>query len=267
MNDVITSIIVEDEPIHSNRLKKLLTATDSRIRVLSVCHTIEEAFTAINTHQPDVIFLDIKLHDNPRGGFDLLKKFKKISFDVIFTTAHIDHNIKDIRRCGIDYLPKPYMPDELEEVLDKFWQKRPGDDSSRQINVLLSNLTTDQVDEQTISFRRSEGTYFVKAKNLIYCKSINQYTEIFIREDENDTHLKGIITTIGIGIWEDYLTSLNFCRIHDSTIINLKYITTFSPTKSEVTLKYLPEPLHASRNGKNKLIAEISKKTVRINSI
>jgi two-component system, LytTR family, response regulator len=259
MTDVIKSIIVEDEAVHSNRLKKLLTATDSRIQVLGVCHSIEEAFTTICTQQPDVIFLDIKLHDNPRGGFDLLKKFKKIPFDVVFTTAHIDHNIEDIRRCGIDYLPKPYMPDELEESLKKLWEKRMGNIGMQQLHILLKNLVTEQPDDQSIWLKQSEGYLAIKAKDVIYCKSSNQYTSFFVKEENDASKLKVILNTKGIGIWEKDLAYLNFCRIHESFIVNMKYMTAFNPTTKTVTLKHVEERLKVSDTGKEKLLREIKK--------
>ena len=41
----------------------------------------------------------------PTGtGFDLLRKFMKVSFEVIFTTAYSHYAIKAVRENALDYL-------------------------------------------------------------------------------------------------------------------------------------------------------------------
>jgi two-component system LytT family response regulator len=46
-------------------------------------------------------------------GFDLLKKFEKINFKVIFVTAHQEFAIEAFKYSALDYLLKPLSPANL----------------------------------------------------------------------------------------------------------------------------------------------------------
>jgi len=252
MNDFANCIIVEDEIVHSNRLRKLLSVTDERVRVLSVCRTQEDALARIHREHPQLLFLDIRLQDNARGGFDLLQKIERPAFDVIFTTAHIDGNINEIRRCGIDYLPKPYIQSELQDALNKFWERGIGHIGIGHLNTLLHNLVTDQLDEQMIWLKLAEGSIPVKIKSLIYCKARNQYTDMYVF-DENSGKITEIRTSTGLGVWEKDLAGVRFCRTHDSYLVNIRHIAKVGA--SSLHLKHIKDPLNVSPTGKERLNA------------
>lgn len=252
MDTILNCIIVEDEPVHSNRLKKILNAVDERVKVVAVCTTIAEAVEKIGKLAPQLVFLDIQLHEDVRGGFEVLKQFKHPAFDVLFTTAHIDHNIQEIRRCGIGFLAKPYAQDELEESLRKVWEKQVGNVGVRQLETLLHNLMTEQLDEQLIWVNLAEGSIPVKIKNLVYGKAIDQYTALYVVDEENGNKLEKLTTSKGIGVWADHLAPLKFCRSHDSYIVNLRHITRVNKSMT-VSVRHVAEPLPLSRTGKERL--------------
>ncbi len=252
--DILNCIIVEDEPVHSNRLKKLLSATDNRIKIMAICRSIEDALVKITEKQPHLLFLDIQLQGNARGGFELLQKIECPSFDVIFTTAYIDHNITEIRRCGLDYLPKPYIQSEFQDTLNKVWEKRVGNIGIAQLNSLLRNLATEQLDEQFVWLRLSKSSMPVKIKNLIYCMARDQYTNMYIKDEGTGT-ISEILTSTGIGAWEKDLSALKFCRIHDSYLINVRHILKVVLKTGTLYLKQVEKPLAISKTGKERLSA------------
>ncbi|WP_276482565.1 LytR/AlgR family response regulator transcription factor [Paraflavitalea pollutisoli] len=256
MDTILNCIIVEDEPIHSNRLKKLLTAIDERVKILAICTTIEEAVEKITRLNPQLVFLDIQLQDEIRGGFEVIRHFKHPGFDVLFTTAHIDNNILEIRRCGLGYLAKPYVQQELEDNLRKVWEKQVGQVGVRQLETLLHNLITEQLDEQLIWVNLAEGSIPVKIKNLVYGKAIDQYTALYVLEEEGSHKIEKLTTSKGIGVWAEHLAPLKFCRSHDSYIINLRHIARINKSMT-VTLRHVAEPLPLSRTGKERLNALI----------
>ena len=77
----------------------------------SRCLSASEGLTAIEKHQPDLVFLDIEMP--VMNGFDMLDKFEHIHFSVIFTTSYNQYAIKAIRFSALDYLLKPIDPKEL----------------------------------------------------------------------------------------------------------------------------------------------------------
>jgi two-component system LytT family response regulator len=201
---MIKSIIVEDQPVHSKRLKKLLKETDSMIEVEAVCTNVTDAIEAINTNSPQLVFLDICLQENDRGGFDVLKNIKEPAFDVVFTTAHVNEHIQDIRRCSIDFIMKPYVEEELADALKKFWEKRNGNVGHQQIKALLNNLFTDALDEQVIWLFDNDNYTPVKVKNIAYCESHSkpkEFTKIFFIDEESGER-KSVASSYYIKKWE-----------------------------------------------------------------
>ena len=87
-------VIIIDDELHARKnLSRYLNEIDD-IEILTEASNIIEAYDAILTFKPDLIFLDISM---PGGsGFDLLEKFKNIKFEIIFVTAHNEFAIQSL---------------------------------------------------------------------------------------------------------------------------------------------------------------------------
>ena len=57
------------------------------------------------------------------NGFDLLSKFDRLYFDVIFTTAYDSYAIKAIKYSALDYLLKPIGKEDLNAAIEKIRSK------------------------------------------------------------------------------------------------------------------------------------------------
>ncbi|MCK7557074.1 response regulator [Chitinophaga sedimenti] len=55
-----------------------------------------------------------------QNGFELLKLFDKVNFDVIFTTAYEQYALKAIKFNALDYLLKPFGISDLQDALQKY---------------------------------------------------------------------------------------------------------------------------------------------------
>ncbi|WP_026750557.1 LytTR family DNA-binding domain-containing protein [Sediminibacterium sp. C3] len=90
---MIKVIIVDDEQHCIDRLKSLfLTKFAEKLKLVGIASSVLSAYDLIVQEMPDLIFLDVQL--NELTGFDLLSKFDKLSFDVIFTTAYEKYAVK-----------------------------------------------------------------------------------------------------------------------------------------------------------------------------
>src|SRR5476649_205613 len=99
---MIKAIVVDDELGARESLLLMIKKHCKNVDVVASADSMLTAFEAINTHQPDLVFLDIEM---PKGNaFDLLEKFKDINFQIIFTTAYDHHAIKAIKFSAVDYL-------------------------------------------------------------------------------------------------------------------------------------------------------------------
>jgi two-component system LytT family response regulator len=86
----IKAIIIDDERLARNELKKLLEQ-HPQIQVVEEASGVEEGIEKIDIAHPDLIFLDIQMPG--KTGFDLLAELEKAP-RVIFTTAYDEFALK-----------------------------------------------------------------------------------------------------------------------------------------------------------------------------
>ncbi|MBN9298056.1 MAG: response regulator transcription factor [Filimonas sp.] len=111
-------LIIENEALAANRLKKILNDTEPTAAIVDTLDSVQSAVDFFaNNPEPDLIFLDIELGDGQ--SFDILKQHT-IQSPVIFTTAYNEYAIKAFRLNSIDYLLKPVNKDALSAALQKF---------------------------------------------------------------------------------------------------------------------------------------------------
>ncbi len=110
-------IIIEDEQIAANRLKKLVQGLRPNYEYVTTLDSVEGATISLAALKFDILFMDIQLADGL--SFEI---FDQISMKkpVIFTTAYDQYAIKAFKTNGIDYLLKPIDEDELEGAISKF---------------------------------------------------------------------------------------------------------------------------------------------------
>src|SRR5262245_32749025 len=74
----------------------------------------------------DIAFLDLKL--NGESGLDLLPELLKANpqLEVIVFTAYssIETAVEAMRRGAVDYIPKPFTPEQVRQVLGKLTRAR-----------------------------------------------------------------------------------------------------------------------------------------------
>ena len=117
MDPEIKAFIVDDEYQGRIILSKMLLQHLPEIHLVGEAETVEEAYGGISAQDPELIFLDIQMKNE--SGFDLLKKFSRIHFNIIFTTAHNEYALKAFRFNAVDYLLKPIILSELIEAVEK----------------------------------------------------------------------------------------------------------------------------------------------------
>lgn len=119
---MIRAAIVDDESNGREVLKHLLKKHFPNMEVVGLAHSVESGLNMISEAKPDLLFLDVEMPNE--SGFDLLRKFERIPFDVIFVTAHEHYAIKAIKFSAMDYILKPIDVDDLRAAIQKYEQRR-----------------------------------------------------------------------------------------------------------------------------------------------
>lgn len=217
---ILRSIIVEDEKHSSETLKQMLTEYCRGVEIVSAAESISEAEEAINTFQPDLVFLDIELKNGT--SFDLLESLGNINFEIIFTTAYDQYAIRAIKFSSLDYLLKPIDLDELQNAVDKARISRGKRDQQKQLDLLIDNLKRGRPGR--ICLATQEGFEFIDTDNIIYCKANGSYTEFILIDN------KKILVSKHLKEYENLLDKHQFMRVHNSYLVNLKEVKKFVKT-------------------------------------
>lgn len=216
---MLRTLIVEDEIPSQETLKNFLKEYCPEVELLAVTDTVKEGVCLVNKLKPDLLLLDIALNNGT--GFDLLKQVQERNFEVIFTTAYEHYALRAIKFSAIDYLLKPIDLDELQVAVKKVISKQQSLNSNRQIDTLLSNLLKHNIRQHTITLSTSEGLHFVVVEDIIRLEALGSYTQFHLIND------KKIVVSKHLKEYERLLGDINFCRIHQSHLINIKAVVKY----------------------------------------
>jgi YesN/AraC family two-component response regulator len=75
MTQFATAIIADDEPLLRHHLNRSLAEVWPELEIVASAENGKEAWLKINEHQPNVVFLDIRMPE--LDGMALAKKLKK----------------------------------------------------------------------------------------------------------------------------------------------------------------------------------------------
>jgi DNA-binding LytR/AlgR family response regulator len=122
---MINVIIVEDENLIAERLKKMIESIEPEMKVMAIIDSVKDAIHYLGTNRPDLIFLDINLSDD--YCFKIFEEIN-VTSPVIFVTAYSEYAIKAFEVNSIDYLLKPISISSLKNSIEKFknWSVLPN---------------------------------------------------------------------------------------------------------------------------------------------
>jgi two-component system LytT family response regulator len=221
---MIKAVIVDDELHCIDRLKNLLTGYfEGEILVISTYTSIEEAYVGLQAIQPDLVFLDIQIHD--QTGFDLLGKLQEIKFDVVFTTAYEQYAIKAFKFSASDYLLKPIDVDDLKETIKRINKRRHQGSIDHNLDLLIENVKNLKNQNRKIAVPTINGLVFLNIQDILHCKSDVNYTTIFMKDSTS------LMVAKTLKEFEGLLSNHDFFRVHNSHLINLNYIKSYNKGK------------------------------------
>lgn len=180
----IRIVVVEDESATARSLIQILNEADEHITVVKTLGDVSGAVTWFNDHPGfyDLIFMDIRLADGL--SFDIFKQ-TTISRPVIFVTAFNDYAITAFKNNGIDYILKPFDPDEIKSALDKYKNltgavENAGGPVLAELLAQLGNLTRSYKKSFLVHYRdklipleTSKIAWFYTANEVVHLRTID----------------------------------------------------------------------------------------------
>ena len=240
--------IVEDDPQALDYTTNIINEQDG-INILGHSPSIKDAALQILQKKPDFIILDVYLEDGT--AFEFLELFEEINFRIIFTTSFAKHAIEAFKFSAIDYLLKPFHPDELKTSIQKVKEVISKENYHSQLDTLLYNFSNSN-EAKKIVLKNSDAIFIVHIKDILFAKSNNNYTIFFLN---NSTE---VITSKPLKSYEDKLVPNGFFRSHQSYLINLSLVTKFNKRTEELILNE-KHAIPVSQSKKSELLKIISK--------
>ena len=112
------ALIIEDEFLAAQSLKKLVSEVSPDTEIIAVLQTIEESVAWFDENpMPDLVFMDIHLADG--SSFAIFEQ-TQITCPIIFTTAYDEYALKAFEVSSIDYLLKPINRNDLTRAMNKY---------------------------------------------------------------------------------------------------------------------------------------------------
>jgi len=210
----ISAIIIDDERLARNELKKLLQE-HSDIEVVDEATNVDEGLEKIEQHNPELIFLDIQMPG--KTGFDLLSELDKAP-KVIFTTAYDEYAIKAFEVNALDYLLKPVEPKRLSDAINKFHDELNKEKAEGQLNYNRGPLN----ENDQVFVKDGERCWFVKLGDIRLFESVGNYAKVFFGAN------KPLILK-SLNALEERLDERMFFRANRKHIINLRWVEKIEP--------------------------------------
>lgn len=216
LNRKTTVYLVDDEQKALDTHIGVITNFLDNVEVLGTATTVEAAYEGILTTKPDLVLLDIEMGTG--SGFQLLEKFDQINFQVAFVTAHEAYALRAIKFSAIDYIVKPASIGDLKKLVQKVEQNQQSEGSGAKVSQMLGNIFTPDRGEHKITLAIADGYEFVRVDDILYLKADGSYTQFTLKQGET------IVTSKNLKFFEGLLDEYGFFRIHNSTLINTKFI-------------------------------------------
>lgn len=191
----ITCMIVEDEPVSQEILKRYIEELES-LNLVAICNDALEANHKLRTVRPDLLFLDISM---PRlSGLDFYKSLVNPP-EVIFTTAYPEYAVNGFEVNAADYLVKPFPFDRFVKAINK-------------VQDLLR--VSEPAEAPFLMLQADKKFHKVNVDDILLVEAMGDYVKVFLVNRTLIVHqtLQRLL---------DQLPPQQFHRVHKSYLISL----------------------------------------------
>jgi two-component system LytT family response regulator len=221
---MMKAIIIDDEQYCIDSFAAKLTPYAGEIELVAGISNILEMQQAVAKYKPHILFLDINL--GPFTGFDLIEKMNPPLPKIVFTTAYDHYAIKAFKFNAVDYLLKPVDGEELEQTIKKLRQVESLWPDLSHINQTITQLRNNANGFKKLALPTLQGFELINLEELVRLEAASNYTHFYILGGKKLTISKTLKE------YEDLLEAEGFARIHQSHLINLRFIKRFNKGKT-----------------------------------
>ncbi len=270
------AVIADDERLMRDQLRARLQQVWPELEIVAEAKNGLEAVQAVKDHQPDVVFLDIRMPG--LTGVEAAKEIAQLDLgeeallpEMVFITAYDQYAIEAFEQGVVDYVLKPAeierlqrtverlklrlvqrMQDAQDTVIDQSsFQEGPTNPAisdhsvQKSLHMLAAQITGKPA--QYLSWLQAgvgQSIQLIPVDQILYCMSDDKYTRV-------QTAKREFLIRKPIRELVEELNPSIFLQIHRSTLVNLNAIEGVvrdERGRQEVIIKERSEKLQVSRS-------------------
>jgi two-component system, LytTR family, response regulator len=200
----IRVLVVDDEPLARSNLKVLLRR-DPDIESIAECGSGAEAVAQIRSARPELVFLDVQMPEC--SGFEVLEILKadEVLPVIVFVTAYDEYALRAFDAGALDYLLKPFDDARFSLAMQRAKQK------------IAAQAAVQPQEIPRLTVRSAGRVVYLQIPDIDWVEAADYYACLHVGT-------KSHLLRQSMAELEKELDPRIFCRIHRSTIVNLRRV-------------------------------------------
>ena len=239
------AIIADDERLMRDQLKLRLNQVWPELEIVDEAKNGDEAIAMVEQHNPDLIFLDIRMPG--KTGLEAAQAIGS-KCHVVFITAYDQYAVEAFERGAVDYVLKPAEPERLQLTVERLKTRLanpPGDMSSMLTQLAKQmGLAVKPNYLQWIQASIGQDLRMIPVEEILFFRSDEKYT--CVQTDRFEALIRKPVRDLA-----EELDPALFWQIHRATLVNVNAIegvTRDIRGRHLVLIKGKPDKLEVSRS-------------------
>jgi len=216
----LSCLLLEDDAAAAQMIADIVRDFFPAIKLI-IGKDISEARRLYTTSQPELLILDINLPDGL--SLDWLHELFVSGQEVpiIFTTAHANYAVEAFKFSALDFLLKPFIPQELVKAINKALKIIVDRDLHLQLETFFYNYQHKKRFDKKIILKTLDEISVVNIQAIIAIQADNSYSKFFLKEG------RSILVSQPLKEFDQQLNMVEFMRVHQSYLANMHHVIAF----------------------------------------
>ncbi|MDC0763869.1 LytTR family DNA-binding domain-containing protein [Brevibacillus sp. AG] len=206
----IRVMIAEDERLAREELSYLLLQ-EGDVELLPYATNGRELLEMVDVHEPDVVFLDMKMPELEGAQAARMLASRKQHPLIVFCTAYEEFAIDAFKLYAVDYLLKPTEPKRLVETMQRIRER-----------LVKPKVEPVQTKRTKLLVEDNSRLVVIDPATIVYAVREERYVQIVTQTATYSTRMT--LTQLA-----DKLFAYDFFRTHKSYLVNLQFVSELEP--------------------------------------
>ncbi|MBK7762262.1 MAG: response regulator transcription factor [Bacteroidetes bacterium] len=214
---MLRTIIIDDEQPNIDLLINLTRKYCPEVEIIATADNVNDGLEIVLKNKPDLLFLDVELHSH--SGFEILEAVDTEYLNVVMVTAFEKYAVKAFKHSVKGYLLKPVIITELVSVVQKIQKLVDKQKGTTEVHQAIDT-------SKILAISSKEQIELLQLEEIVRLEADGSYTQIYCVD--GSIHL----SSRPLKDYEDKLPSTIFLRVHNSHIVNIKFVQKIMRTRN-----------------------------------